>query len=112
MQPIRWQFVDKVMIVAIALFAGVILLDALILVSSRLYFPGTAGGGDALLMIFLPLLSYVVACILLVPSLIYLLHRKLTCATPVTAMQTLLVWISIFIVITPPAVIYLLPFFR
>jgi hypothetical protein len=100
------------MLAGIAQFAGVIALDTIVLVSTRHVFPGTAGGGDALLMVLLPMLSYLFACVLLVPCLLYRLFRRLRGQIRLTPMQTLLAGAGVTVITAPPVVINLLPYFR
>lgn len=107
-----WEPADRIMLACIAMMAGVIALVAVVLVSTRLYFPGTAGGGDALLMVLVPSLSYLFACALLVPCVLYRLYRKWKYKTRLTGRQTFLVWAALFIIATPPLVINLLPILR
>ena len=110
--PNRLNLVDKIMLAGITQFAGVIALDTIILVSTRHFFPGTAGGGDALLMVLLPVLSYLLACVMLVPCVFYLLYRRISGQIALTRVQMLLAGAAVLIIAAPPVVINLLPFFR
>jgi hypothetical protein len=108
----RMNLLDKIMLAGIAQFAGVIALDTIILVSTRQFFPGTAGGGDALLMVLLPILSYMLSCVVLVPCILYRLYQRLRGQIRLTPVQTLLAGVGVTIIAAPPVVINLLPFFR
>lgn len=107
-----WPTVNKIMVAAMAPFAVVVALDLVILATTRMFFPGTAGGGDALLMVFLPLLGYLLACVLLVPCLAYLTYQMLKRRVRPPAVQRRLMWAAAIVVAGPPLVINLLPLFR
>jgi hypothetical protein len=107
-----WPTVSKIMVAGIAPFAALIALDLLILATTRAFFPGTAGGGDALLMVFLPILGYLLACILLVPCLAYLAFQIFRRGRHVPAPQRRLMWAALIVVAGPPLVINLMPFLR
>ena len=111
-QRADWPIVNKLMVAAMAPFAAVVALDLVILATTRMFFPGTAGGGDALLMVFLPLLGYLLACVLLVPCLAYVAYQKWKRRVHPSAVQRRLIWAAVVVVSGPPIVIKLLPFFR
>jgi hypothetical protein len=111
-QRANWPIVNKIMVAAMAPFAVVVALDLVILTTTRMFFPGTAGGGDALLMVFLPLLGYLLACVLLVPCLAYLTYQMWKRRVPPPAVQQRLMCAAVIVVAGPPIVINLLPLFR
>lgn len=112
-QGADWPFVNKLMLAAMVPFALVVALDIIVLATTRMFFPGTAGGGDALLMVFLPLLGYLLACVLLVPCLGYLAYQRLKKRqVPPSALQRRLIWAAVIVLAGPPILINLQPLFR
>lgn len=74
----------------------------LILTTTLMFFPDTAGGGDALLIVFLPLLGYLLACAILVPCLAYLAYQRWKRRVHPPAVQRRLIWAVVIVVAGPP----------
>lgn len=108
-QHTTWPVVSKIMVAGIAPFAALVALDLLILATTRMFFPGTAGGGDALLMALLPILGYLLACILLVPCLAYLAFQRFRRGRHPPVHQRRLIWAALMVIAGPPLVINLVP---
>ena len=100
------------MVAGIVPFAAVVVFEAAILITMRMYSPGIAGGGDALMMALLLILAYLLACMVLVPCSGYLLYRNFTRKVGPTRIQTCLLRASLVVVVAPPLVINLLPLRR
>lgn len=111
-QRTPWEAVNKIMLAGILPFAAVAVLDGIVLINTVFFNPSIVGGGDALMMVFLPILGYLLSCVLLIPCMAYLGYRIFKRKIGLTPVQKRLLWVSLGVVAAPPFVIILLHLLR
>lgn len=102
-------FTNKILIVGLVPFGIALAYDVLILYGPRI---GNYGGGDALLLMALTLVTYFLACVLLIPCIVYLLYCRFRKDARLGWGQWLLIIASLIALLAPPAWLSVLPYLR
>jgi hypothetical protein len=107
-----FRILNNVMIAGIVPFAFILLLDLALVVWLRSQAAGTAGGGDGLLLAFLSIAGYVLACVVLVPCILYFLFLVFGRRHSPNLKTKMLLAASVAALAFPPLLINLLPLLR
>lgn len=109
-EPEKTRNVGIAMAVGTTPLAIVSLWIAAILIQVRAHPPGYGGGGDAIMMAMVTVVSYSFAFVVLLPCIAYLVYRLIRMPATVSAKQRLHLKIAIGVLVLPPALIYSTPF--
>ena len=102
-------FTNKILIAGLVPFGMALSYDVLILYGPRI---GNYGGGDALLLLALSFVTYFLACVLLIPCIVYLLYCRFRKGARLGRGQWSLVIASMIALLVPPAWLILLSHLR